>query len=116
LKEEALSLYRGKHYSEAIEVAQKAVASANQEYGPASREHAQSLADLAALYRLQSRILQNEAVAIRKKLGITGSMLGIATEAFFDEVDVRRSNLLRDSKTQQDAQHVAPTEVKKPRR
>jgi len=115
LKTEALSLYRAKHYPEAIEVAQKAIASANAEYGPASREYAQSLADLAALYRMQSRALQKEAAAIRKKLGITGSMLGIATEVFFDEVDDRRSTLQREGKVQ-DAQQVAPADAKQQRR
>ena len=116
LKGEALSLYRSKHYPEAIEVAQKAIASANAEYGPASREYAQSLADLAALYRVQSRALQKEAAAIRKKLGITGSMLGIATEVFFDEVDERRSTLQRGGNVQQDAQQVAPSDAKQQRR
>ena len=112
LKTEALSLYRAKHYPEAIEVAQKAIVSANAEYGPASREYAQSLADLAALYRVQSRALQKEVAAIRKKLGITGSMLGIATEVFFDEADERRSTLQRGAKVQQGVQQVAPADAK----
>ena len=116
LRGEALSLYRAKHYREAIEVAQKAVASANAEYGHASRESAQSLADLAALYRVQSRALQEEAAAIRKKLGITGSMPGIATEVFFDEVDERKSDLQRGQKRKQDAQQVAPADTKPQRR
>src|SRR5262245_9961093 len=103
LKGKALSLYRAKHYPEAIEVARKAITSANAEYGPASREYAQSLADLAALYRVQSRALQKEAAAIRKKLGITGSIPGIATEVFFDEADERKSALQREGNVQQDA-------------
>src|SRR5262245_30208984 len=111
LKGKALSLYRAKHYPEAIDVAEKAIVSAKAEYGPASREYAQSLADLAALYRVQSRALQKEVAAIRKKLGITSSMLGIATEVFFDEADERRSTLQHGAKVQQDAQQTAPADA-----
>jgi hypothetical protein len=116
LKGEALSLYRAKHYPEAIQVAQKAITAANAEYGPTSREYAQSLADLGALYRVQSRALQREAAAIRKKLGITGSMLGIATEVFFDEVNESRPTPQHGGKAQQDAQQVAPAGAKQQRR
>src|SRR5262245_4251957 len=115
LKGEALSLYRAKHYPEAIEVAQRAIASAKAEYGPASREHAQSLVDLAALYRVQSGALQEEAAAIRKKLGITGSMPGIATEVFFDEADKRKAQQ-REGKVKPDAPQVGPSDAEQQRR
>lgn len=90
-RDEALTQYKAKRYPEAIKLAEKAVVSAKAEYGQESREYAQSLNDLAALYRVQSKMFRNQAQAIRQKLGITGNMLGISTEVFFDEVEDARS-------------------------
>lgn len=91
LRDDALTHYKAERTPEAIKLAEKAVVSAKAEYGAESREYAQSLNDLAALYRVQSKKFRNQAQAIRQKLGISGNMLGISTEVFFDEIEEARS-------------------------
>ena len=91
LREEALTQYQSKNYPKAIASAEKAVASAKTQYGLESREYAQSLDDLSALYRVQGKALKNQAQALKKKLGITGNIVGLSTEVFFDEVEEAHS-------------------------
>lgn len=93
ITEKAFKAYRAKNFTQAIDLTREALMAAEKEFGPESAEVAWSMADLAALYRVESKGLRERSIAIRNKLGKEGSRVGIATEVFFDEVEERRQQL-----------------------
>ena len=100
LKEQAFSLYQARKYAEAIQVTRRALDLARKTYGEEDLKVAESIGNLAALYRLKGEeskaaALFKKARAIRNKRGVTGVPLGIQTEAFFDEVAKRKGEVVR---------------------
>ena len=91
LTDQAMALYRQQRYAEAADVTRQALTLAEQAFGADSLPVAESLGNLAALYRVQGNTqaaapLKERAKIIRQQHGLHGVPLGLESEAFFDEV------------------------------
>ena len=96
LTDQAFELYKARRYEEAVAITKQALTIAEQTFGADGLPVAESLGNLAALYRLQgkeaeAKPLKDRAVAIRKQHGLDGIPLGLESEAFFDQVARIRS-------------------------
>ena len=101
LSDSAFKEYRKGNYSGSIHYTQQALAAARKEFGEGSLQEAESMGNLSALYRVESKILKEKSSAIRRKNGLDGVPLGIQSEIFFDEVQAARSQLKSDPQTPQ---------------
>ncbi|MBI3899248.1 MAG: phosphate/phosphite/phosphonate ABC transporter substrate-binding protein [Gammaproteobacteria bacterium] len=80
LTEQALTVYRQGDPQRAIELTQHALLVAKAEFGAESLETAESMGNLAALYRVQSPRLRDSAARIREQRGRAPAPSGLQSE------------------------------------